>query len=301
MSHSHPFLRPRGALLTAALLASLGPCTVTAQVIGKAGSVELAEPEVRRLVTALPAASRAALVADDATLEQFIRAELVRRVMLADAKAKGFDRDPVAIADLDRLREDTLVRLWIQRQSRVPDGYPAEDEVKRAYDAARERLPATSDVRLAQIFIAIPDGSMPDRVTQAMKKAMEVQGKVAAGDFAQLARQYSEHADSAAKGGDLGVLPAGQLLPEVAAAVTNLPAGAVVGPVKTAQGLHFLRVTERKAAAVPTLAEVRDALVAALRQQKAAELQQAYLAELGRGTTVNVNQVELGKLRTALK
>jgi peptidylprolyl isomerase len=138
-------------------------------------------------------------------------------------------------------------------------------------------------------------------VTEGLKKVADIQSRIAGGDFAQLARQYSEHAESAARGGDLGLLPESRLLPEVRLAVRELPLGAVVGPLKTAQGLHFVKLIEKQAGPVPALAEVRDGLVTALRQQKAAELQREYLARLAQGAAISVNQIELGRLRTALR
>lgn len=292
--------RPRPiarVLLALALVAG----SAHGQVIGKAGALELTDADVRRLVSALPGETRAALAADDASLERFVRGELARRMLLADAKAKGFDREAAAVAELDRLREEALLRAWLERQARVPDGYPSEADVTRAYEAARARQAPASDYRLAQIFVAVPDGAPPAKVAEALKKVGEIQARVGAGDFAQLARQYSEHADSASKGGDLGTMPESRLLHEIRSAVQDLAPGAVAGPLKTSQGLHFVKVIEKKPAAVPTLTEVRSGLVTALRQQKAAELQREYLAKLGQGGSISVNQVELGKLRAALK
>lgn len=271
-----------------------------AQVIGKAGAVELTEAELRRLFKGLPGDTRAALVADDAALERFVRSELARRLMLADAKSQGFDRDPAAAAEFERLKDEALLRAWLERQARVPDAFPSEAEIAKAYEAAKARHVAGAEYRLAQIFVAAPDGAPPGTVGDALKKTAEIQARLG-GDFAQLARQYSEHAESAAKGGDLGVLPEDRLLPEVRAAVRDVAAGAVVGPLKTAQGLHFVKVFEKKTLPAPSLAEVRSGLVAALRQQRAAELQREYLARLGQGAAINVNQIELGRMRAALK
>jgi peptidylprolyl isomerase len=296
---------PARFLLSAlSALVLLGPWTaasVAAQVIAKAGTVELTESDVRRLVTDLPAETRAAIATNDAALEQLVRNELVRRMMVGEMKKQGFDRDPVALAELERLREDALLRLWLERNSRVPEGYPTAAEITSAYEAAKARQGDTAEYRLSQIFISLPDGAPATRVAEALKKAGDLQPRVVAGDFAALARQYSEHADSAQKGGDLGPMPESNLIPEVRAAVAGVPVGAVVGPLKTAKGLHFVKVIERKPVPPPPLAEIRDRLVAALRQQKAAELQREYLAKLGQGTSISVNQVELGKLRAALQ
>ncbi len=293
--------RPASAA-AALFLALLVPSTpALAQVIGKAGAVELTEADVRRIVATLPGETRSALVGDDAALEQFVRGELARRLLLQELRARGFDRDPAALAELDRLRDEALLRLWVARQARVPEGFPSEAEVVRAYETARNQRGEVAEYRLAQIFVALPDGAPPARAAEALRRTVEIQGRVAGGDFGQLAKQYSEHADSAGKGGDLGFLPEANLIPEVRAAVAGVAPGSVVGPVKTAQGLHFVKLLERRPTPAPALAEVREQLVAALRQQRAVEAQREYLAGLGQGASISVNQVELGRLRASMQ
>jgi peptidylprolyl isomerase len=292
--------------LAAAPLTGLGSAVAHAEtaapaLIGKAGAVELTDGDVRRLVTSLPESSRGPLTGDGASLEQLVRSELVRRLVLAEARKAGFERDPAVTADVEQLRDDVVVRLWLERQAQVPASFPSDAEIKQAYEAARQRAAAASEYRLAQLFVSAPDGASPEQLTAALRKIVEVQGKLAGGDFAALARSYSEHADSAAKGGDLGVLPEARLLPEVRTALATMKVGDVAGPLKTGQGLHFIRLLEKRPAAAVPLAEVRDALVQALRQQRAAELRQRYLAELAAKSPPNINEVELARLRGRLK
>jgi hypothetical protein len=82
---------PRTAFALAALLAHPG---AEAQVIGKAGAVELTEADVRGLVAALPGETRAVLAADDAALERFVRGELARRLLPATGSRRSSSRSP---------------------------------------------------------------------------------------------------------------------------------------------------------------------------------------------------------------
>ena len=65
------------------------------------------------------------------------------------------------------------------------------------------------------------------------------------GDFAQLARQYSEDASNA-KGGDLGWLSPGDTVPEFERAMNALKPGEVSPPVQTPFGWHLIQVLERR-------------------------------------------------------
>jgi parvulin-like peptidyl-prolyl isomerase len=129
--------------------------------------------------------------------------------------------------------------------------------------------------------VSAPDGSDSTKLAAALRKVTDLAPKVSSGDFTKLAREQSEHAASAPQGGDLGFLPENRLVPEIAAAVKTMKPGDVVGPIKTAQGLHFIKLVEKKAPTPKSLTEVHDALANALRTRRKQELEQAYLNELG--------------------
>ena len=67
----------------------------------------------------------------------------------------------------------------------------------------------------------------------------------AGADFASLARRYSEDAQSAAKGGDLGWVSADQFGGELAQAIETQAVGSISKPIKTPYGYHILLVREQ--------------------------------------------------------
>ena len=186
-------------------------------------------------------------------------------------------------------------------QARVPADYPSESDIKAAYEASKQALASPTQYRLAQIFISAPDGANAAKLTAALRKANDIEAKIAKSDFSQLAQEQSEHAESAGRGGDRGYLPENRMAPEIVTAVRGMKAGEIVGPVKTAQGLHFFKLLDKKPGVVPTLAEARDTLSAALRTRRAQELERTYLTNLDAKLGITVNQIELAKLQPTLK
>ena len=63
-------------------------------------------------------------------------------------------------------------------------------------------------------------------------------------DFAKLARQYST-CNSAKRGGELGEVKKGQLVPVIDKLVFSAPEGILQGPVKSKFGYHLLEVKFR--------------------------------------------------------
>jgi parvulin-like peptidyl-prolyl isomerase len=81
---------------------------------------------------------------------------------------------------------------------------------------------------------------------QAKAKAQDVLKKIKdGGDFATLAKQYSQASD-AASGGDLGFFSKGQLPDNVQAAAEALQPDQVSDVLKTQYGYEILKVVEKK-------------------------------------------------------
>jgi peptidyl-prolyl cis-trans isomerase SurA len=81
----------------------------------------------------------------------------------------------------------------------------------------------------------------------ARKKLLALRERIEAGDdFATLARGHSDDKGSAMKGGDLGVVPPGALVPEFEEAMNRLKANELSEPVQTQFGWHLIQVLERQ-------------------------------------------------------
>ncbi|MEO7193033.1 MAG: peptidyl-prolyl cis-trans isomerase [Vicinamibacterales bacterium] len=101
------------------------------------------------------------------------------------------------------------------------------------------------------------------------KLAETVLAKVkAGGDFAALAKQYSED-DSKASGGDLDFFAKGRMIPEFEQTAWGMKIGETSGLVKSQFGFHIIKVTDKRAAATKTLDEVRPQIEQQVKTEKA--------------------------------
>lgn len=98
-------------------------------------------------------------------------------------------------------------------------------------------------------------------------------------DFAELARGHSDDRGSALKGGDLGWVSPGDLVPEFEEVMNQLAIGETSRPFKSRYGLHVVQVVERrKHDGTDTV--IRSKAREAIRQRKSEEELQTWLQRL---------------------
>jgi peptidyl-prolyl cis-trans isomerase D len=117
-----------------------------------------------------------------------------------------------------------------------------------------------------------PDGKVdPNAVKAAEKKAEDVLAQLkAGGDFAALAKKYSDDTASAENGGSLGWIQRGRTVPEFEKAAFSLKKGETSGLVQSTYGFHILRVDDKQDAHLQSLDEVKAQIEPIVRQQNAA-------------------------------
>jgi peptidyl-prolyl cis-trans isomerase D len=97
----------------------------------------------------------------------------------------------------------------------------------------------------------------------------------AGGDFAKLAEKYSDDPGSAKSGGELGWIGRGRTVPEFEKAAFSLGKGQTTDLVKSSYGFHIIRVEDKQAAHLKTLAEVKSEIEERVKQQKTARATEA--------------------------
>jgi parvulin-like peptidyl-prolyl isomerase len=272
-------------------------------VVAKMGEVEIRADEVKVLLDAASPEARAQLAQAPAELNRLIRNELLRRVLAAEARTKGWDKRPDVATQMERAREQVLVSSYMDSVARPPASFPAEADIRAAYDQSPNLFATPKQYRLSQVFVLAPAESDKSGVAKAQAKITDAaeRSRKRGADFAALAKSVSEHAESATKGGDMGWVAEQSLIPELREPVAALKKGEIAGPIRTAQGWHVVRLEDVREKGVRPLSEVRDQIVAALRLRRAQETEQAYLTLLNNRNPVSLNEAELGRLQGTLK
>lgn len=258
-------------------------------VVAKLGAIELRQSQLKALLDNLDADARKQLFADPAALSQLVRTEIIRRAVLKEASDKQWEKRPDVQAQIDRAREQAIVASYLNDVVRPPASYPAEDEIKQAYEANKTTFTVPAQYHVAQIYLA------GLQETQA-KKASDLAVKAKGGNFSQLASENSEHKESAAQGGDMGWLAETQLIPELREQLPKMSAGQISMPIRSASGWHIVKLLETKPPVLRSLGEVRDIIASNLRMRKAKLAEQQYLDDMLKAQRLRINEIAISSL-----
>ncbi|CAN5612288.1 peptidylprolyl isomerase [soil metagenome] len=197
--------------------------------------------------------------------------ETIKDQITEQAKAAGQDigrekafEEALTQADLteDELRQDIRDQLPIQKvqEEVVGDVEPTEDEIQAFYDENKELQFATPEQRCISHILFNKDQE---------QKAEEVKQQLQdGGNFAELAKEFSQDPGSKEEGGDLGCQGEGSFVPEFEEAAFSADEGEVVGPVETEFGYHVIKVTETRPAETAPLEEVKPQIREQLAQEE---------------------------------
>lgn len=154
----------------------------------------------------------------------------------------------------------------------------SDSEAKQYYDNNPAYFQQPEEVRVSHImarFTSGDDQSIKDEAREKIEKVME---RLKGGeDFASVAGEISEDANSKDSGGDLGYLSKGQAPQSFEDAAFALEKDEISDIVETGSGYHILKVTDRIDAGIIGFEEAKEDIVDSLSASKLNSLIENYV------------------------
>jgi len=218
-----------------------------------------------------------------------------RRLQLQEAKARGVDVSDQevkqAVEQMKRQGEtvdtsnplnarnvrDQLTLLKVVDREVRSGVMVGDSDMKRYYQEHRDRFALPEEYTLSQILIQ-PRSS--DGTAEALAKARRVMAELKRGEkFEDLALQHSD-GPNASRGGRLGLVRQGELLPAIERAIAPLVPGGISDIIESSEGFHIIRVEEKKPKQFRPFEEVKFEIQGLVFQQKSEDVFQSWLVDL---------------------
>ncbi|MCD6035562.1 MAG: prsA [Rickettsiales bacterium] len=195
----------------------------------------------------------------------------IQRTIDEEAKKTDFSKDPDINEAIENLRARLSKQKFLMKKG---EESVTDAAVQAKYDELKKDLEGKEEFHVRHILV------------KTEKEAWDIYRKIQSGeDFAKLAEEHSTDTSNKSKGGDLGYVMKGQLVPEFENAAFALSAGQVSQPVKTDFGFHVIRLEENRAAQAAEFDKVKDRI----KQTLAAQAIKEYMKTLSE--KINVEAV----------
>jgi len=213
--------------------------------------------------------------------------DILKTIHPTDAELKAYYEQHKA-AYANSIPEKRKIRYVLTDTARLQSqAQVTQRDLAAYYDVHRDEYRVPEQVNVRHILIKTPlpgpDGKTDQKgIDEAKKKADDVLKQLkAGGNFADLAKKYSEDTSSAKNGGSLGWIQRGRFpSPDVEKAAFSLPKGATSDVISAGYGFDIVHVDDKQDAHAKTLDEVKDQIEPVLKQQKTADLADAQATSL---------------------
>lgn len=229
------------------------------------------------------AAVKQSLTASEAEIEEALAAAASRA-----GSSENLEKELAASGDsLEDLKKLLREQIEIGKaiDARIGDRAKVTDATAEEYYL---RNPGMFEIIHARhILRRAPEDAAEEDRNRARQEIEKIADRLAAGeDFAELARQESEDPGTAPKGGDLGSIHRGEMVPSFEEAAFSLQPGQTSEVVETRFGFHLIRVDEKKTIIFEEAREtIRQALERAIRDR----LTDQWVLELQKESRIEFN------------
>ncbi|HHD72740.1 MAG TPA: peptidylprolyl isomerase [Epsilonproteobacteria bacterium] len=194
--------------------------------------------------------------------KKMITDRLVERVLFIEAaKKEGIEKTAGYKENLEKLKDELLVSLWMKAQ--MDNALVSDSEAKEFYESNKDKFKKPATVHARHILVADEESAK-----ELIKQMKTLKGEALKTKFIELAKSKST-GPTGAKGGDLGEFAKGQMVPEFDEAVLKLKEGEItVVPVKTQFGYHVIFLEKKNPESLVPYADVKNKIIQTLKQKQ---------------------------------
>jgi peptidyl-prolyl cis-trans isomerase D len=142
-------------------------------------------------------------------------------------------------------------------------------EIEDYYENNKEKFGQPKRVKVRHILIKT-DARDQEATAKAKQRAESIREEAAKGkDFARLAKQNSEDLGTKDRGGEIGFISKGQVVPEFEQVAFSMKVGEISSVIQTQFGFHILKVDEIQEASTQPLEKVKAQVELLLKNRQA--------------------------------
>lgn len=258
---------------------------------------------IKRLLMNLGPGKGREVLSDEKAFAQLVQQEARNHSVLTAARQNKLEDDENTVFLMRRGAENILREIYLNRliAEKLPKDFPSEAQIREYYDKNPQAFVLPEKVHVWQVFFNVSEDMDEKAVTALKQEANGIADRIRSKkiSFNDAAVKHSQHLQSSANGGYMGLIKSSDLKPGIKASILELPEGQVSKALTTDTGIHVVKrgaiVPERKIGFEQGKAQIRNLLVTQVQNQ----LRQAIYEQAAKTYPVEIpgNKIEEWRLR----
>lgn len=214
--------------------------------LGKVGDFSIREADLDRLIATQPLQAQKQYLEKPELKSSLVRNILLKKAVSIKARKEAYDRKPEYREKLSYLVDEFLSNEYLAKVVLADIKVP-EEELRKYYKENEKEFIIPESAKARHIYIKSSRTDTAEERLKTRSRADAILKRLKAGeDFAKVAAETSEDADSAKTGGMLGTISPGKTnSEEFEKAVFALKKGELSSIVETPFGFHILLLDDK--------------------------------------------------------
>ena len=257
------------------------------------------------LVANMNVQERSKILDDQNLFKQVIENEANNRSTVSAAISNKLAQDRNIEFLMRRGAENILRESYLNRliATKLPRDFPSDEQVSEYYENNKQQFIVPERVHVWQIFFKKSKDLDEKGTTALKKKAEKIISDIKKGkkDFSNIAISQSEHEQSKALGGYMGLLKTSDLLPDIKEPILKLKEGEIGKPVESESGVHIIKRGKILEAEPLQLSKVEQQIRQLLINQANRQLRNAIFAQARKEYPQDISDKKLEEWRLRLR
>ncbi len=258
---------------------------------------------VSLLITNMNEQERLKILEGPGLFKQVIENEANNRSTVSAAVSNKLVNDRNVEFLMRRGAENILREAYLNRlvMSKLPKDFPSEEQVTEYFEANKDQFVVPERVHVWQIFFKKSEDAK--EIAALKKKADKLLSDIKKGkaDYSNVAISESEHEQSKALGGYMGLLKTSDLLPEMKEPLLKLKEGELSKTVESDSGIHILKRGKILKSETIQLSQVEQQIRQLLIKQANNQLRNAIFIQARKEYPQDISDKKLEEWRLRLK
>jgi parvulin-like peptidyl-prolyl isomerase len=238
----------------------------------------ITQNDVKRFVSKSIPGARYSLM-NEQQQQKVVEQLIERELYIVVAKKDGIERDPQFSIELEKVKENLILDIWMK--NRLKNIVISDSEIEKYYQKHDSKFHQSASASARHILVSTEKEAK--EIIKKLKYSSNPKER-----FIELAKTRST-GPSGKNGGDLGWFSKDQMVPEFSTAAFSLtPGNFTHTPVQTHFGFHIIYLTDKKSAGKVEFSKVKDSISNSIKLKRFKEDLTALSKRLRKSANISV-------------